>query len=306
MKIIETTNLFADRDEQEARLDELIEKANALVRQGKAYAAKPIKEQEKEVRKVCEVAAAAELINALADKDGNIDDTAAKVALCKARWFSTWVTKEIKETGCLEKVGKQVRFDITDLLERYGIDTSYKTDIQILGLYLTLAASDLVDDEKKNLVSGSYKLDRLARQKFETGVDPLSNRQTVKAVQTAIDSFNVCSYKAVNADWQFFLLAVTQRDTKATNGIKMLAPRRIAEVFYDVMHEILVYGRTSYSIDYKRYKNSEVAEPAKVTGLPTAEAVPAAPTEGNMFAEVLNKAKKPAAKKTTAKKTTAK
>lgn len=302
MKKIETTNLFADRDEQEAKLDELIEKANALIRQGKAYAVKPIKEQEKEVRKVCEVAAAAELVNTLADKDGNIDDTAAKIALCKARWFSTWVTKEVKETGCLEKVGKQVRFDITDLLERYGIDTSYKTDIQILGLYLTLAASDLVDDEKKNLVSGSYKLDKLARQKFETGVDPLSNRQTVKAVQTAIDSFNVCSYKAVNADWQFFLLAVTQRDTKATNGIKMLAPRRIAEVFYDVMHEILVYGKTSYTIDYKRYKNSEVSEPTQVTGLPTAEAAPAAPAEGNMFAEALGKAKKPTAKRTTAKK----
>lgn len=307
MNKINITAILADKEAQEKKLNELTNEANVLIRQDKKYDAEGIKAQVKELRTLCETVAVAELLNPLANEEGVIDDKAAKKALLKARFFSAYDIKTVKQTGCLEKKSKQTRFNVTKILEKYDVSTKFTADIHLLGLFLTLDLATDIEDKNIDIICKSYKLDKEAKRRYESGeADPTSNRQKVKALQAAIDSLDVVSYKANNKDWNFIKQATAQRSNKETNVLKMLPPKQIEEVFYDFINNILVTnGNTVYSVGYKQYKNGEDRNtPPTIYGLPTTDAAPAAPTEGNMFTEAIGKAKKPAAKKTTTKKTT--
>ncbi|MGN0655226.1 MAG: hypothetical protein ACI4KR_00385 [Ruminiclostridium sp.] len=305
MNKINITAILADKEAQEKKLNELLDEANVLIRQDKKYDAEGIKAQVKELSALCETVAVADLLNPLANKEGIIDDKTAKTVLLKARFFSAYDVKTVQKTGCLEKKSKQTRFNITKILEKYDISTKFTADVHLLGLFLTLDLATDIEDKNIDIVCKSYKLDREAKRRYESGeADPTSNRQKVKALQAAIDSLDVCSYKANNKDWNFIKQATAQRNAKETNSLKVLPPKQIEEVFYDFINNVLITnGNTIYSVDYKQYKNGEDRNtPPKIFGLPTAEETPA-PAEGNMFAEAIGKDKEPAAEKPATEKT---
>jgi len=296
---IDTTAILTDKIAKEAELKAHIDDLNAIVSSGRLPSTDTLKEIERKVAEVCQWYAACEIINFTLEKlkVKELSDEQVKIALCKARFFTTWTGKQNKN-GHFELKDKEARFDVTEILKKLGISTAYTSDIQILGLYLTLSIADLVDDKKRNLVTGCYKLDKLARQKFVTGIDPLSKRQTVKAVQTALDSFIPESgYKALNHDWNFLQLAASVRNKKSTNTVKIINKRQLEELFYDYINNLAMHeGVSVYSVEYKHYKDGEVRNV-----IPT--------TENNVdktlaaLYDVENVEEKPTSKKTTRKTT---
>ena len=208
------------------------------------------------------------------------------------------------------------KFNLIETWEWLGFET-FKGELNILGLRLTLAAADLTKAQHREIIRSCYKLNALAKEKIkaeETGEvpNPLSKSQTVNAMQEVVDKvlFRPCDtdekknlYRVLNCHWNTLLLSVTAGDKKAVSGgLKMLNARSLEMFIADTLNAIVT--KRAATISYKVDKNAVVPATTEETPAPTeqTDAAPLGSEENAVEETVKSTAKKPATKKAAAKK----
>ena len=278
-----TTNTDAMTKEMESFQKE-IDKANAFVRADKAVKnEQSLKDGAKVLRKYAEKCAYLELLaNKCKElKTKTLTDEQVKRTLCKARQFSTWFAKQIKETGCFELASKSVDYDVSGILAELGIDVGFKADIGLLAVTLALRAAENIEDKDKDKIISQYRLNDKVKEKIKAGADLSSKRQATLAIQDVLNSFlPEANYKAVNKDWEWFLLGGTSLDKKTLGAIKVADVKTVEKMVYDYVSLLeRNNGIAQYSVTYKTGKE-EAAAPAPEAEKPeTAAEEPAAPVE---------------------------
>lgn len=276
-------------DKEYAVLKSEVDKANAFVRADKPVKnEEALKESQKNIRKYAEKCAALELLAEQCKKleVTDLTDEQVKRALCKARQYTTWIAKQIKETGCYELAGRQVDYDVTAILADLGIDTGFKHDIGLLAVCLALRVAEKIEDKDKDKIINSYKMNDKVREKIKTGADLSSKRSAVLAVQDVLNAFlPEANYKAVNKDWEWFMLGSTALDKKTLGGIKVANTKTVEKMVYDYVSLLERNGGIAqYKVTYKEAKSEEPKseepkpEEAPKTEEPKSEAPAAEPT----------------------------
>ncbi len=294
-------------DKEYAVLKSEVDKANAFVRADKPVKnEEALKESQKNIRKYAEKCAALELLAEQCKKleVTDLTDEQVKRTLCKARQYTTWIAKQVKETGCYELAGRQVDYDVTAILADLGIDTGFKHDIGLLAVCLALRVAEKIEDKDKDKIIDSYKMNDKVREKIKAGADLSSKRSAVLAVQDVLNAFlPEANYKAVNKDWEWFMLGSTALDKKTLGGIKVANTKTVEKMVYDYVCLLERNGGTaSYKATYKEAKPEESKseepkpEEAPKTEEPKSEAPAAEPVAAKPAKEPKSK-KEPTSKR---------
>ena len=272
-----------------------------------------IKEQIKESLKVNAKLTACEIANALEAEGltGEDLDLAVKEKIISQRTYKyTNIRISDKEGACVET--KYAKFSLLSVWEWLGYET-FKGELNILGLRLTLAAADLTNARHREFIRSTYKLNELAKEKLkseETGEvpNPLSKSQTVNAMQKVVDKvlFRPCDtdatknlYRVLNCHWNTLLLSVTTGDkTAESGGLKMQNAKSLEMFFADALNSIIT--KRAATISYKMDKNAII--PTEKTPAPAEQKTDAPVVTGEEKAAE----EKPAKEKAPAKKKTAK
>lgn len=279
-----------------------IAKANEYVSADKAVKNEDIlKECAKSLRKYAEKCAYLELLAETCKKfkTAELSEEQVKRALCKARQYTTWVAKQIKETGKFELAGRQVDYDVSGILAELDIDTGFKADIGLLAVCLALRTAEKLEDKDKDKIVNSYRLNDKVREKIAAGADLSSKRQATLAIQDVLNAFlPSVGYKAVNKDWEWFLLGGTSLDKKTLGGIKVADVKTVEKMVYDYVSLLeRNNGIAQFTTTYKTEKAAEApAAPVKKS-----EEKVAAKAEKKPAAKPAKTAKPKAEKKTTTK-----
>lgn len=284
-------------DKEYKTLQSEVDKANAFVRADKPVKnEEALKESQKSIRKYAEKCAALELlVNKCKElKTADLTDEQAKRALCKARQYSTWVAKQNKETGCFALTGRQTDYDITAILADLGIDTGFKSDIGLLAVCLALRVAEKIEDKDKDRIVNSFKMNDKVREKINAGADLSSKRSAVLAVQDVLNAFlPEANYKAVNKDWEWFMLGSTALDKKTLGGIKVANTKTVEKMVYDYVCLLERNGGTAqYKATYKAEKEEVPAPTEPKSEEPKVESPAAEPVKEESKPE--EKAAKPA------------
>lgn len=272
-----------------------IAKANAYISEDKAVKNEDtLKEGAKSLRKYAQKCAYLELLaNKCKElKVVELTDEQVKRTLCKARHFTTWIAKQIKETGKYEVASRQVDYDVSGILAELGIDTGFKSDIGLLAVVLALRTAERIEDKDRDKILSAYKMNDKVREKINAGADLSSKRQATLAIQDVLNAFlPEANYKAVNKDWEWFLLGATGLDKKTLGGIKVANVSTVEKMVYDYVSLLERNGGIAQFTT--TYKIADSSEAPAVSEEKPKEKVAAKPE------------KKPSAKKS-AEKTTAK
>ena len=279
-----------------------IAKANEYVSADKAVKNEDtLKECAKSLRKYAEKCAYLELLANTCQKlkVKELSEEQVKRTLCKARQYTTWVAKTIKETGKFELAGRQVDYDVSGILAELGIDTGFKADIGLLAVCLALRTAEKLEDKDKDKIVNSYRLNDKVREKIAAGADLSSKRQATLAIQDVLNAFlPSVGYKAVNKDWEWFLLGGTSLDKKTLGGIKVADVKTVEKMVYDYVSLLeRNNGIAQFTTTYKTEKAAEA--PAAPAEKP--EEKVAAKAEKKPAAKPAKTAKPKAEKKTTTK-----
>lgn len=246
---------------------------------------------------------------------GEVLDLAVKEKIISKRTYA-YDSARINDQNGASLETAYGKFNLIETWEWLGFET-FKGELNILGLRLTLAAADLTKAQHREVIRSCYKLNALAKEKIkaeETGEvpNPLSKSQTVNAMQEVVDKvlFRPCDtdekknlYRVLNCHWNTLLLSVTAGDKKAVSGgLKMLNARSLEMFFADTLNAIVT--KRAATISYKVDKNAVVPATTEETPAPTEQTDAALlGSEENAVKETAKStAKKPATKKAAAKK----